>query len=59
MAIKEDKIMVSNGDKPEENIFMEWKDFSKKDVFSIACMTGWGSNGQWKFNSIIPKNGEL
>ena len=51
--------MVSNGDKPEENIFMEWKDFSKKDVFSIACMTGWGSNGQWKFNSIIPKNGEL
>ena len=44
--------MVSKGDKPGENVFIEWKDPDPFKVFQIACMTGNGSKSKWNFSTL-------
>lgn len=41
--------MISNGSVPGENVWMQWQDPNPLDVTGIACMTGFGSTGKWKF----------
>ena len=41
--------MLSSGNKPGENVWMQWQDPNPMNVTGIACMTGWGATGKWKF----------
>lgn len=50
--INGNQVVVSLGETPCENVFMEWKDPEPFEVNFIAVMTGWGSEGNWLFNEI-------
>lgn len=47
VAWEDGRIMVSMGETPGENIFMEYTDSELRAVHWVGVMTGWGAEGNW------------
>jgi hypothetical protein len=55
-VINGNKIVVSLGDEPNENILMEYEDPEPINVHYMAFMTGFGAEGNWLLTPIEEEN---